>query len=54
MTGGDAIVDSMLRHGIDTIFGLPGLQIYGLFDASITLRKSFFRFARQLPRKGTV
>jgi acetolactate synthase I/II/III large subunit len=32
-TGGDAIVDSLLRHGIDTIFGLPGVQVYGLFDA---------------------
>ena len=33
LTGGDAIVDSLLRHGIDTIFGLPGVQMYGLFDA---------------------
>ena len=33
MTGGDAIVDSLLRHGIDTLFGLPGVQMYGLFDA---------------------
>ena len=33
MTGGEAIVDSLLRHGIDTVFGLPGVQIYGLFDA---------------------
>jgi acetolactate synthase-1/2/3 large subunit len=33
MTGGEAIVDSLLRHGIDTVFGLPGVQTYGLFDA---------------------
>jgi acetolactate synthase-1/2/3 large subunit len=33
MTGGDAIVDGLLRHGIDTVFGLPGVQVYGLFDA---------------------
>ena len=33
MTGGDAIVESLLRHGIDTMFGLPGVQVYGLFDA---------------------
>ena len=33
MTGGEAIVDSLLRHGIDTVFGLPGVQGYGLFDA---------------------
>jgi acetolactate synthase-1/2/3 large subunit len=33
MTGGEAIVDSLLRQGIDTVFGLPGVQTYGLFDA---------------------
>jgi GNAT superfamily N-acetyltransferase len=33
MTGGDAIVGSLLRHGVDTVFALPGAQIYGLFDA---------------------
>ena len=32
MTGGEAIVDGLLRHGIDTVFGLPGVQVYGLFD----------------------
>jgi acetolactate synthase-1/2/3 large subunit len=33
LTGGEAIVDGLLRHGIDTVFGLPGVQTYGLFDA---------------------
>lgn len=33
MTGGEAIADGLLRHGIDTLFGLPGVQVYGLFDA---------------------
>src|SRR6476469_6290697 len=33
MTGGEAIVDGLLRHGIDTVFGLPGVQTYGLFEA---------------------
>ena len=33
MTGGEAIVDGLLRHGSDTVFGLPGVQTYGLFDA---------------------
>ncbi len=32
-SGGEAIVDGLLAHGIDTVFGLPGAQIYGLFDA---------------------
>jgi len=32
-TGGEAIVGGLLAHGVDTVFGLPGAQIYGLFDA---------------------
>ena len=33
MTGGEALVRSVLAHGVDTVFGLPGGQTYGLFDA---------------------
>ncbi|MCY4165527.1 MAG: thiamine pyrophosphate-binding protein [Gammaproteobacteria bacterium] len=33
MTGGEALMRSVLAHGIDTVFGLPGGQTYGLFDA---------------------
>jgi len=33
MTGGQALVESLLRQGIDTIFGLPGVQLDGAFDA---------------------
>ena len=32
-SGGEAIVSGLVAHGVDTIFGLPGAQIYGLFDA---------------------
>ena len=32
LTGGEAIVSSLTAHGIDTVFGLPGAQSYGLFD----------------------
>ncbi|HEY1900590.1 MAG TPA: thiamine pyrophosphate-dependent enzyme [Steroidobacteraceae bacterium] len=32
-TGGEALVDSLIAHGVDTVFGLPGAQTYGLFDA---------------------
>ena len=32
-TGGDAIARSLRSHGVDTVFGLPGAQVYGLFDA---------------------
>jgi acetolactate synthase I/II/III large subunit len=32
-SGGEAIVNGLVAHGVDTVFGLPGAQIYGLFDA---------------------
>jgi acetolactate synthase-1/2/3 large subunit len=33
MTGGQALVQSLLANGIDTIFALPGVQMDGAFDA---------------------
>ena len=33
MTGGEAIIRSVRANGIDTVFGIPGAQIYPLFDA---------------------
>jgi acetolactate synthase I/II/III large subunit len=33
MTGGDSIADSRLRCGVDTVFGLTDMQMYGLLDA---------------------
>jgi acetolactate synthase I/II/III large subunit len=32
-SGGEAIVKGLVAHGVDTVFGLPGAQVYGLFDA---------------------
>src|ERR1700751_3590276 len=32
-SGGEVIVSGLVTHGVDTVFGLPGAQIYGLFDA---------------------
>src|ERR1700744_1669674 len=32
-SGGEALVNGLVAHGVDTVFGLPGAQIYGLFDA---------------------
>lgn len=32
-TGGEGLVAGLIDHGVDTVFGLPGAQIYGLFDA---------------------
>lgn len=39
MTGGQALVASLLRQGIDTIFGLPGVQLDGAFDALYDARE---------------
>lgn len=33
ITGGDALVQGLKAHGVDTVFALPGAQIYGLTDA---------------------
>ena len=33
MTGGQAIVRSLKAYGVDTIFGLPGLQLDHFFNA---------------------
>lgn len=33
MTGGQAAVAMLKRHGVNTIFGLPGVQLDGIFDA---------------------
>ncbi len=33
MTGGAAIVDALIANGVDTVFGLPGAQLYPLFAA---------------------
>ena len=32
-TGGSALVDGLVQRGVDTLFGLPGVQLDGLFDA---------------------
>ena len=33
MSGGEAIVDALVRNGVDTVFGIPGVQLDPLFDA---------------------
>ena len=32
MTGGEAFAKSLYREGVRVIFGLPGVQLYGLLD----------------------
>ena len=38
LTGGQALVEGLEREGIDTIFGLPGIQLDNLFDALFAAR----------------
>jgi acetolactate synthase-1/2/3 large subunit len=40
MTGGQAIVRTLARFGVDTVFGLPGIQLDPLFDALHGQRQS--------------
>ncbi len=40
MTGGQAIVRTLVSYGIDTIFGLPGIQLDNTFDALYEARNS--------------
>jgi acetolactate synthase-1/2/3 large subunit len=40
LTGGQALVQSLKRHGVDAIFGLPGVQLDNTFDALYEERDS--------------
>ena len=33
LSGGEVIVQSLIREGVEVIFGLPGVQMYGLVSA---------------------
>ena len=33
MSGGEAMVQSLIEHGVDTVFGIPGIQLDPLYDA---------------------
>ncbi|HEX2037681.1 MAG TPA: thiamine pyrophosphate-binding protein, partial [Chloroflexota bacterium] len=40
LTGGQALVESLKREGLNTIFGLPGVQLDWAFDALYEARES--------------
>ena len=40
MTGGQALVESLTREGVETVFGLPGVQLDWAFDALYGARDS--------------
>ena len=35
LTTGQAVVQSLLKHGVDTVFGMPGAQVYDLMTPSM-------------------
>src|SRR5919199_102493 len=40
LTGGEALVQSLIREGVNTVFGLPGIQLDYAFDALFGARDS--------------
>src|SRR5260370_9286733 len=39
VSAAQAIVDSLIEHGVDVIFGIPGVHTYKLFDALYERRR---------------
>ena len=33
MSGGEALAKSLVREGVDVVFGIPGIQMYGIIAA---------------------
>ena len=33
LSGGEALVKSLVREGVEVVFGLPGVQMYGIIAA---------------------
>ena len=33
MTGGEAVIQALRHEGVEIVFGLPGVQIMGIYDA---------------------
>ena len=33
MSGGEAVVKSLVREGVEVVFGVPGIQMYGIIAA---------------------
>ena len=51
VTAGEAIVDCLVREGIDHIFGIPGVHTYHLFDA-LHARRDEIRFIGSRHEQG--
>src|ERR1700688_1652997 len=51
VSAAQAIVDSLIQHGVDTIFGIPGVHTYKLFDA-LHERRGEIRFVGTRHEQG--
>ncbi|HEY3850890.1 MAG TPA: thiamine pyrophosphate-dependent enzyme [Steroidobacteraceae bacterium] len=51
MTTGDAIVESLIAHGVDTVFGIPGAHMYDFNDA-LARRADAIRFITARHEQG--
>jgi acetolactate synthase-1/2/3 large subunit len=51
-TGGDAVADALVAEGIDTVFGLPGIQLDPLLDAFVR-RRHLLRFIHTRNEQAT-
>ena len=51
VTAGQAIVECLIRNGIDTLFGIPGVHTYHLFDA-LYERRAEIRFVGARHEQG--
>jgi acetolactate synthase-1/2/3 large subunit len=51
MTAGDAIVESLIAHGVDTVFGIPGAHMYDFNDA-LARRSDDIRFITTRHEQG--
>jgi acetolactate synthase-1/2/3 large subunit len=51
MTTGDAIVESLIAHGVDTVFGIPGAHMYDFNDA-LARRSDAIRFITARHEQG--
>src|SRR3984957_15762458 len=51
VSAAQAIVDSLIQHGVDTIFGIPGVHTYRLFDA-LYERRGEIRFVGTRHEQG--
>jgi acetolactate synthase-1/2/3 large subunit len=51
VTAGQAIVECLIRNGVDTIFGIPGVHTYHLFDA-LYERRNEIRFIGSRHEQG--